>query len=241
MSEAVSNLVSGLPAGSAHVTGSWLAALLTVAILSFAVGDNGLFRLAEHLFIGVAAGYAGGLVWNMALWPRLELLLGDPGQYWYYGVFFVLGLLLLARGVRPLSGLADLPLALMFGTGAALALGGAVSGTLVPQIRASIISLSPSDYGQGVAGWTQAIDAALLLLGTLTVLSAFHFTRQTPGAPGNPGLAVLLGMGQVGRKVLMIALGALFAGALLTFFTILTSRLHFLIYDWGALLGNMGF
>ena len=37
--------------------GGVIAFLLTLSILSYALGDNFIFRLAIHLFIGVTAGY----------------------------------------------------------------------------------------------------------------------------------------------------------------------------------------
>jgi hypothetical protein len=240
MAQMLANWTTNLPAGSAHVAGTWLAALLTVAVLSYILGENGIYRLAGHLFIGVAAGYAGGLAWHAVLWPRAQLLLSDPAGHWVYGLFFALGLALLLRGIGPVSALADIPLAVMFGVGSAVALMGAVGGTLVPQIRAAVVSLAPASYGSGAAGWARAIDALLLLVATLAVLASFHFARPSAEA-ANPGATVMVGMGKLGRKVLMMALGALFAAALLSFFAALQGRLAFLINDWGALLRGMGF
>jgi hypothetical protein len=153
------------------------------------------------------------MAWNSVLWPRLRLLLGDPIGYWYYGLFFVLGLMLLARGCRAISVLGNLPLGVLFGTGAGLALGGALSGSLVPQLKASIVSVAPADYGAGLKGWAYALDALLLSRGPL-------------GAFGHKVLQV---SGSVGRKIIMVAFGALLAGAALSFFAILLSRLDFLI------------
>ncbi len=139
MLEVLSQWVAIAPPGLAQIIGIWVAALLTLAVLSYIMGQNVLFRLAEHLFVGIAAGYAAALAWNQVLWPRVLLLWQEPDTYWYYGVFFVLGALLLARGIRALSPLANLPLGVILGTGAALALGGALTGSLVPQLRAAII------------------------------------------------------------------------------------------------------
>src|SRR5512136_2039240 len=51
--------------------GPIVAMLLTIMVLSYLIGDNPLFRLASHLFIGVAAGYAGALAARSVLWPGL--------------------------------------------------------------------------------------------------------------------------------------------------------------------------
>ncbi|MFP3896460.1 MAG: hypothetical protein ACLFV5_06455 [Anaerolineales bacterium] len=237
--QSVVNALVHLSPATVETVGIWSAALLTLAVLSFILGDNPFFRLAEYLFIGVAAGYAAALAWSNVLWPRLHLLVTDPGTYWYYGLFFALGLCLLARGIKPVSALGNLPLGVLFGTGAALALGGVITGTLLPQLQASFLSASPSDYGQGLIGWAHAIDALLIILGTITVLTVFHFSA--PEDHGNKGIGYrLLEISQgAGRKVMMIGFGALLAGATFSFFAILKSRLAFL-YDWLARFVNIG-
>jgi hypothetical protein len=37
--------------------GVWVGALLTLFIFSFLYKDNPLYKLAEHLFVGISAGY----------------------------------------------------------------------------------------------------------------------------------------------------------------------------------------
>ena len=128
----------------------------------------------------------------------------------------------------------------MFGVGAALALIGAAGGTLVPQVRAAIASIAPSTYGGGAAGWALAIDAGLLLLGTLLALAAFHYARPSEDN-ASPGLTLMAHAGVAGRKLLLVAVGALFAGALISFYTILSSRIQFLIHDWVGLIASMRF
>ena len=229
-----------LPAGFADVVGIWVAALLTLAVLSYIFGNNPVFRLAQYLFVGVAAGYAGALAWNQVLWPRLLLLRADPETYWPLGIFFLLGILLLARGARPITALADLPLGVLFGVGAALALGGALTGTLVPQVQATIMPVNPSFYGGGLVGWALAIDAALLIIGTVAVFSAFQYTARSQGFLSGFWNALRRGAGSIGRGLIAVTFGALLAGAFLSFFAILSSRIAFLVSDWLPLLGQLG-
>ncbi|MFO7918153.1 MAG: hypothetical protein R6V13_08745 [Anaerolineae bacterium] len=237
--QTVINALVHLSPATVEAVGIWFAALLTLAVLSFILGDNPFFRLAEYLFVGIAAGYAASLAWSNVLWPRLRLLLTDPGTWWYYGLFFALGMCLLARGIKPISALGNLPLGVLFGTGAALALGGVITGTLVPQLQVSFLSLSPADYGQGLIGWAHAIDALLLVVGTITVLSVFHFSAPEDETHKGIGYRLLEILQGTGRKVIMIGFGALLAGATLSFFAILKSRLVFL-YDWLARFVNVG-
>lgn len=238
MSDTFSNLMAALPPNASQIAGTWVAALLTLATLSYVFGSNPAFRLGEHLLVGIAAGYAAATTWNHLLWPRLQLLLGEPMIYWHYGVFFVLGLLLLCRGCRSISVLGNLPLGALFGIGAALALGGALTGTLIPQIRASVVSLYPGDYGGGLVGWAYVIDAFILVAGTIAALTAFHFAAPRHGGLRGVWHRLLRAVGGVGRGLITITFGALFASAALSFFAILHSRLLFLLHDWLKLLST---
>jgi hypothetical protein len=43
-----------------HDFGIWVGALLTLFVFSFLYRDNPLYKFAEHLFVGVSAGYPAG-------------------------------------------------------------------------------------------------------------------------------------------------------------------------------------
>ncbi len=232
-------LLARLPEGAGQAAGVWVAALLTLVVLSAAFGRNALVRLAEALFVGVAAGYGASLAWNGVLAPRLALLIQDPAGYWHYGLFFGLGVLMLSRGVRALSPLANLPLGIMVGAGAGLALGGALTGSLVAQVRGSFVSLAPASYGGGLSGAARALDALLLVLGAVAVLVSYQFTDQPRGGLASWWQALIRPLRGVGRVFILVTFGVLLAGALLSFYVALSSRLDFLIGDWiGSLVGG---
>ncbi|MEE8120716.1 MAG: hypothetical protein V3T55_04265, partial [Anaerolineales bacterium] len=56
-----------------------VAAFVTVMILSYAIGDNVLFRVATYLFIGIASGFAGAIAWDNVVKPTLVQPLMDEG------------------------------------------------------------------------------------------------------------------------------------------------------------------
>jgi len=226
-----------LPEGSlAQTLGLWVAALLTLGVLSYLVGDNPVFRLTQYLFVGVSAGYAAALAWTYVLAPRLAELIRDPGSAWPQAIALALGALMLTRAWKPLSPLARLPLALLLGVGAAVAIGGALRGTLVPQVAASMVSVAPVDYGGGLRGWAYALDAATLLAATIAVLAAYqyHAADRTGPAPLRR-VASLLGKG--GRAIITIVVAALLAGAALSFYSALRGQFDFLLF---GLLGGRG-
>ncbi len=57
-----------------HDLGVWIAALLTLCVFSFLWRDNPLYKFAEHLFVGVSAGYY--LVLNF--WTVIHANLWEP-------------------------------------------------------------------------------------------------------------------------------------------------------------------
>src|SRR5690606_33403395 len=111
---------------------------------------------------------------------------------------------------------ANIPLALLFGVGAALALGGALVGTLLPQLLDTV----RSDGNDPLT----LIGAGLLVLGVVLTLCYFYFTarRETP-----TGRLVAIGAG-AGRWLLMVTFGFFLAGGLLTYLAALNGRLEFL-------------
>ena len=99
--------------------GVWLTVLLTLAIFSYLYNDNPFYKAAEHLFVGVSAGYwVATFFWTQVqpnlfgrLWPKLEDT--DYGIFitaWYY-IYDILGFItsgfgLIERHVFPVGGIA---------------------------------------------------------------------------------------------------------------------------------------
>ncbi|TMQ50684.1 MAG: hypothetical protein E6K71_01960 [Candidatus Eisenbacteria bacterium] len=54
-----------------HDIGIWIAALLTLGIYSFLYKDNPAYKLCEHLFVGVSAGYYVVLMYFSVVKPNL--------------------------------------------------------------------------------------------------------------------------------------------------------------------------
>lgn len=181
----------------AELFGSAFAFLLTVLVLSYLLGDNPLYRMAVHLFVGVTAGYAAVVVWHMVIAPRLTL---DPLNL----IGLALAMVLLFRGVRVAPALTGWVLALMVGVGAAVAVAGAVTGTLFPQISATFVSLLPA----GPNGVEQAVSAAVMVVGTLSTLAFFYYHER-----GQKILRVTF-VKPLGQIFIGAALGAMYAGAL---------------------------
>jgi hypothetical protein len=226
------------------LVGALFAASLTIMVLSYLVADNPLFRLATHIFIGVAAGYAGTLAWYNILRPALvdPLVLGglrnlmtgvilttEEGRLVLIG--WLLILLLLFKLSPATARLGTIPMAILVGVAAAVIVGGAITGTLVPQSLAAMDSLSPTavSTSTGESGFERSINVAIVLVGTLSTLLYFRFSaRPGPGGEALPTPWLTVGA-QVGRFFIAVAFGTMFAGALSTATIALGERVESLI------------
>jgi uncharacterized membrane protein len=202
-----------------------IAIVVTIMVLSRIAGNNPVFRVAQYLFVGVSLGLAFVVAYHQVLRPAVGgLISGGSNGAILYGIPLVLGLLLLPRITRrqEFSWLANIPLALIFGVGAALAVGGAIAGTLAPQI------LDTSN--RPLAGNPLQIAGALVLaIGTVITLSAFYYTVP----PENPRARIVGLTASAGHWLLMIAFGFFFASAVQSYMSALNERLDFVLRFFG--------
>ena len=101
------------------------AAGLTVSLYSFLYRDNPLFKLAEHIFVGVAAAYIFGIYWYQSLYGEVVVRIfgigDDPAtmtQRLLLLVPSVLGLLILTRMSVKIGWLSRISFAFVVGVGA---------------------------------------------------------------------------------------------------------------------------
>jgi hypothetical protein len=203
---------------------------LTLMVFSYWVGDNFLYRLAIHVFIGVAAGYAAIIAINSVILPRmiLPILNGGSGERVLALVPMVLGWLLLTKISPRLAPFGDAPLALLVGVAAAAAIGGAVTGTIFPQVDASINLLDlRSSSGFDADLGLRLMNGLIILLGTVTVLAYFHFGKR--GGENTRMISWLDGVSQIGQVFIAITFGFLFAGVYSAALTAMIERLFFLV------------
>jgi hypothetical protein len=209
------------------VIGVWVGAILTLLVFSYLLGDTPLFRIAQAIFVGVAVGYAATVALDLVLVPRLfEPLLTNPAFNWPLFVPLILGVLLLAKLRASWAVLGNVPLAFLFGVGAALAIGGAVSGTLLPQLAATVVSLAPTQ------GWDKVISNVLLVFGTIGALLSFRFIIPTQRVALRATNTLARGWGYFGRWFILIAFGAIFADTAVSRVSILINRVYYLMHDW---------
>ena len=201
--------------------------LLTVMIFSYIFGDNPFFRLAAYLFVGVTAGFVTITVITQVLVPQLWLPLvsGSLTVRLVALVPLLLSLILLLKMFPPFARYGNIPMAYLVGAGAAILIGGAVLGTLFPQI---IGTINLFDLGTATANQispvVQLVNAVLVLVGTLTALFFFYFGAKTNLNQPPRRSQLIEVMAHVGQVFIGITLGALFAGVYSSALTALIER-----------------
>lgn len=201
--------------------------ILTLLVFSYLIGDNPLFRFALYLFIGVASGYGATVVWHYVLIPKLfsPIQSGDPNQLLLAIIPLILCVSLLAKLSPRISWIGNFAMAILVGVGAATAVGGAVLGTLIPQVQAAIDALDFRSAGGGASSFTALLDGVVMLAGTVFTLGYFQFTasRAPDGTPKRN--IVLEAVAWIGRIFIAITFGVLFAGVYMAALTAMIERL----------------
>ncbi len=211
----------------ADIGGVWIGAILTRLVFSYLLGDTPLFRFAQAIFVGVAVGYAVTVAIYLILVPRLLVpLVTNSGTNWPLFIPLILGVLLLLKLRTAWAPIGNLPVAFLFGVGGALTIGGALSGALLPQVQATVVSLAPTQGLETLAG------NVILVVGTIGAFLSFRFAT----APQRPAMRVLesvgRGWGYLGRWFVLISFGAIFASTAASRVTILIGRVYYLLHDW---------
>jgi hypothetical protein len=221
--------------------GFWIGLLVTLLILSAALGDHALARLGQHLLVGAALGYAAVLALHHVLRPRLwtPLVGGSPGvvETW---IPLGLGLLLVLAGLdrtwrapraarvplwrRGLHGAGRVPVAFLLGVGLAAGTFGALQGTFLPQFwRAARIAFDPT-----ASGPLFVIGVLTLLVTTATLL--YFYVDPARYLADQPGWIQQLVQGWIGagRYAVWLVAGMIFARLMAARLSLLIGRVEYL-------------
>ncbi len=205
------------------------AFFLTILVLSYVLGDNPLFRIATYLFVGVSAGYVTVLIIYQVFVTRLfnPFIAGNLQQKLLLLIPIALGFLLIFKLFPKLSSIGNVSMGFLVGVGVAIAIGGAITGTLFGQIQGAINPFDLSTARGSAIG--QLAGGVFLLGGTITSLAYFHFgaRNRTEPTPTRPATVEILA--KIGQIFIAITLGSLFAGVLAAAITALVERLDYII------------
>jgi hypothetical protein len=202
-----------------HDPGIWITAILTLAIFSFLWRDNPVFRFAEHLLVGVSAGYYVVQYFYSGLVKKLYVpVTQDVGQNWPLVFGGVLGVLMFTRLSRRYGWAARYPIAFYVAAAAGYIIPSILDANILRQVGGT---LSAPAAATGVWG---TLSALIMVVGVLTALVYFFFSVEHKGPVGQ--------VSQVGILFLMVGFGASFGYTVMARITLLIGRFQFLFHDW---------
>lgn len=210
----------------ATVFGAWVATGLTLLIFSFLYKDNPLFKLAEHLYVGVSVGYTIVKAYDTVLVHLVVKPIVEQGEISLL-IPVAIGMLMLTRYVPKAAWMSRYAFAFIVGMGAGLAIPRTISSFILKQVEDTIrplLSLAGSDgvtFSMNLLNPSSNVNAIIILLGVSSVLFYFFFSIEHTGV----GKAVA----RTGIIFLMISFGAAFGYTVMARMSLLIGRLTDLI------------
>jgi hypothetical protein len=197
--------------------GTWLQAFFTIVLVSAVFKDNPAYRLAEHTYVGLYAGYGVALTYFNYIRPNVTGSIIGEGRYILL-VPIVIGLLIYTRYIKSIAWLSRYTICFQLGIGAGYALAKDFKPYFVDQVRATFLLL------WGTGDWWKTVSNWLYVVGTVASLVYFLFTLEKKGVQGRVSL--------VGRYTMMIAFGAAFGNTVMARVSLFLGRMQFLLGDW---------
>jgi len=209
-----------------ELLGTWIAAFMTLAVLSFLYKDNPIFRFAESLFAGVSLGYYVGITLDQTLKPNLfEPLATNFSLNWDLVIAGLLGAFLYMRYVPKIGWVARYVLAIYVAYYIGVEFTRKLHGEVLPQMARTILPVKGFDFSGIEQFFTSPGMLALsAIVGTYSVLVYFFFSKEHN--------AVTRPIARLGVWFLMISFGAAFGFTVMGRVALLIGRLNFLMFDW---------
>ncbi|MBD3170089.1 MAG: hypothetical protein GF307_11445 [candidate division Zixibacteria bacterium] len=197
----------------------WIIAFFTLSLFSFLYKDNPFYRLAEHIFAGLSAGYYVGLIWHAVILQQMVDPMFSGGKWWLF-VPGLLGVLMFSRFSKRFGWISRISLAFVMGNTAGIFLLAELHGKVLPQMRSTMLALN---FEQGFGGFLMAL---VVSAGVISTLVYFYFSKEHKGALG--------AVAKLGIWFIMISFGAHFGYTVMARISLLIGRVLFLIDDWGG-------
>jgi hypothetical protein len=207
----------------------WLAAAATLGIFSILYRENRIYRMFEHLFIGLASGFLIAQTWTNVLYGRWWIPLYHEGKWWQMLPVLVAAMYYFIYS-RKYAWVSRLVIGFFFGWYAGDTFVGFVT-TLSPQLQASLkpLIMLNNPAAPGKFWWYSSFSNWVFLLALITVMSYFFFSMEHK----RQGFGRVLGnSATVGRYFIMVYLGAIFGTTVMGRMSLLIGRLIFLFQDW---------
>ena len=209
---------------NSELIGLLIGFILTLFIYSYLIKDNPLYRTAIHILVGVSAAYAAVVVMKEVILPVFDMMRDNPtdAELLLSMIPMLLALLLLLKRLPAVAWVGNSTVALLTGIGAAVAITGAISGTLWPQLSRS-------------AGATP-VEGMVIAVLTVCALFTFQFTGKLNEQGDWVRPVWQRSVVFVGRLVLTITFAVLFSTIFSTSLTLLADRIGYFVDQFAGLI-----
>ena len=196
--------------------GTIIAGILTLAILSFLYRDNPVYKMAESLLIGVSIGYFLVITWTNTLMDTMFEPLFASGDL-YLLIPLAFGLLMFARFHQKTIWLAKIPIGFLIGSGAGVAIPAMLHARTLKQMSATVAPVVSK-------GGFPNIASIVVIVGVISTLTYFYFSREHKGALGKSA--------RLGTLFLMVFFGTTFGYTVMSRMSTFIGRMQFLLADF---------
>ncbi|WP_309710101.1 hypothetical protein [Armatimonas sp.] len=204
-----------------------LGVLTTLGIYSVLYKENKIFRFFEHLYLGLAGGYAIAANWNDVLKTNWWEPMVNDGKWWLV-LLLPAGSLFYFIYSKKNGWMARLIFGLFIGLAAGQQFQGC-AGDYWPKIQTAATKtlwVDPAKINQEypVAAYATVLNNWLFMaiLTAVMVYFFFSFEQKSTGAINK--------VSKFGRYAMMIAFGAMFGNTIMARMALLIGRIYFLIH-----------
>ncbi|TLY28655.1 MAG: hypothetical protein E6K63_07455 [Nitrospirae bacterium] len=205
--------------------GAWVATGLTLFIFTFLYQDNPLFKLAEHLYVGVSVGYTIVKTYDTVLIRLIYEPMVKQGD-WSLLIPLGIGTLMLARYLPNATWLSRIAFGFIVGVGSGLAIPRIISSFILKQVEDTVrplisIAQGAPTFTYNLSDPSSNLNTIVLLIGVVSVLFYFFFSIEHTGP--------VRVAARTGILFLMVAFGAAFGYTVMARMSLLIGRLSDLI------------
>jgi hypothetical protein len=225
---------------AAQLIWTWVGVILTLCIFSFLYKENPFYRFAEHLMVGVMNAYSLAFLYYLVILPVLikplgqafhiafttgpsaSLFLPSSGPSFFLFVPGLIGCMYFLRFVPKYAWTVRFPIGIFMGYYTGVAIPAAFEGSVFPQMKGTVVTRA--SFGDLAGG----IWAVLVLIGVLTTLAYFFFSKEQKG--------ILKWSAKSGIIFIMVGFGASFGFTVMARVSLAIGRFYFLLRDWLGIL-----
>jgi len=216
------------------------AVFVTLATFSFLYKDNPFYKFAEHLVVGVSAGYFVIILWHNGLVPNLFQKLADGDWYYlwlnssepWYIFPAILGMLMWTRFSKDYAWVSRWPMAMFIGISTGIAIPLTMSTYINKQLYATMTLSFDHFWGHGgfnLLDPSSGFSNVIIFVGVISALIYFFFSKAHTGWFGN--------VANLGIWIIMIGFGASFGYTVMARISLFVNRIQD-VDDWGKVAWN---